>query len=104
VKRRRIAKWADLVDRVRVPRDNPWRRNIRIADITFRTDGLGYAVTFVGDVWSVAGLAGELKEVRWRRFASGLHQPPSMGSVNESVGLLDTLGNTALHELLVPFF
>src|SRR5207244_7469798 len=37
--------------------------------------GRAAAGTFDGDVWMIAGLRGELSEVSWRRFASGLHEP-----------------------------
>ncbi len=66
---------AYAVDRVPLPTDNPWRRNVRFADLALRPDGPGYGVTFDGDIWSVTGLGGDLADVRWRRFTSGLHEP-----------------------------
>lgn len=66
---------AFVVDRVGLPWANPWRRNVRIADLGFRKDGVAFVVTFDGDVWRVTGLAGNLERVGWSRFASGLHEP-----------------------------
>ncbi len=66
---------AYVVDNIPLPWQNPWRRNIRLADLAFFADGRAAAVTFDGDVWLISGLSGGLEEVRWRRFASGLHEP-----------------------------
>jgi cytochrome c2 len=73
------SKEAYVVDKIPLPVPNRWKRNVRLADIDF-LDGLGNAVgvTFDGDVWLISGLKGELEEVTWRRFASGLHEPMSV--------------------------
>jgi len=69
------AKSAYVVDDIALPLDNPWRRNVRLADVAFFPDGTAAGVTFDGDVWTIRGLRGDLDEVRWKRFASGLHEP-----------------------------
>lgn len=69
---------AFVVDNIPLPVENPWHRNIRIADIAFRPDGQAAVVTFDGDVWLVSGLEGALDRVRWNRFASGFHEPLSI--------------------------
>jgi len=69
------AKDAYVVDNIPPPLDNPWKRNVRLADLAFFQDGRAATVTFDGDVWMISGLRGELSEVSWRRFASGLHEP-----------------------------
>ena len=66
---------AYVVDNIPLPNDNPWRRNIRLADIAFATDGGIAVVTFDGDVWMLSGLGGDLERIEWSRFASGLHEP-----------------------------
>lgn len=66
---------AYVVDDIALPLDNPWQRNVRISDIQFLPDGTGIGVTLDGDVWTIAGLASPDGIVRWRRFASGLHEP-----------------------------
>src|SRR4030095_4264407 len=66
---------ACVIDSIELPVDNPWRRNVRLADIAFFDNGIAAAVTCDGDVWNITGLDGELSQVTWRRFASGLHEP-----------------------------
>ena len=66
---------AYVVDNISLPLANPWRRNIRLADIAFLADGRAALVTFDGDVWLVSGLGGDLSAVTWRRFTSGFHEP-----------------------------
>lgn len=67
-----------VVDQVTLPLPNPWKRNVRVADIAFWPDGRAAIVTFSGDVWLVDGITMDLKRVKWRRFASGLHEPQSI--------------------------
>ena len=66
---------AFVMDRVAIPTTNPWRRNVRLADIAFPAPDQAALVTFDGDVWTAAGLDGNLERVVWRRFTSGLHEP-----------------------------
>jgi Domain of unknown function (DUF6797) len=106
---------AYVVDNIAIPRHNPWRRNVRLADLAFFPDGRAAAVTFDGDVWMIDGLGGDLGGIRWRRFASGLHEPLGLclrnGElfVNDRNGiwrLRDTDGNgeADLHELFSNAF
>jgi glucose/arabinose dehydrogenase/mono/diheme cytochrome c family protein len=69
------AKDAYVVDHIELPHTSPWRRNVRPADIQFLKDGTGVLVTLDGDVWLARGLHEPGGAVRWRRFASGLHEP-----------------------------
>ncbi|HSI65429.1 MAG TPA: DUF6797 domain-containing protein, partial [Candidatus Saccharimonadia bacterium] len=83
------SKEAFVVDEVEIPSSNPWKRNVRLADLAFLNDqGDAVAVAFDGDVWHVSGLKGDLEKLTWKRFASGLHEPMSIvvrksGSENE---------------------
>ena len=83
---------AYAVDNIPLPTENPWRRNIRLADIAFFHDGRAAAVTFDGDVWMISGLGNDLTEVRWRRFASGLHEPLCLCVRDEEVFVFDRNG------------
>lgn len=68
-----------VIDDIPLPLNNPWKRNVRLADIAFLNDqGDAAGVTFDGDVWLISGLKGDLEKVTWRRFASGLHEPMSI--------------------------
>src|SRR5690606_41899813 len=66
---------AFVVDRIRIPDDNPWRRNVRFADIAFPAPDRAALVTFAGDVWPATGLDAGLERITWRRFAPGPHEP-----------------------------
>jgi len=69
---------AYAVDNLSLPIENPWRRNVRLADLAFLDDARAAAVTFDGDVWMISGLDDGLHAVKWRRFTSGLHEPLSI--------------------------
>lgn len=72
------AKDAYVLDEIPLPLANTRKRNVRLADIAFFRDGRAATVTFDGEVWIVSGLQDKLNEVRWQRFASGLHEPLSL--------------------------
>jgi hypothetical protein len=86
------AKDAFVVDDVALPLDNPWRRNLRLSDIQFLGDGTGVAVTIDGDVWTLRGLHDPAGVVRWRRFASGLHEPMTLAIRDEQIYVFDRNG------------
>ncbi|HEX7978169.1 MAG TPA: DUF6797 domain-containing protein, partial [Gemmatimonadaceae bacterium] len=81
-----------VVDRVTLPMPNPWRRNVRVSDVDFFSDGRAAAVTFDGDVWIVSGLDRGLDQVRWKRFASGLYEPLNLKVVRDTIYVLDREG------------
>ncbi|MDB6024188.1 MAG: hypothetical protein JWM68_411 [Verrucomicrobiales bacterium] len=83
---------AYVIDPIALPVENPWRRNVRLADLAFFKDGRAAAVTFDGDVWIISGLCGDLSDVRWRRFASGLHEPQSLCIRDEEIFVFDRNG------------
>ena len=86
------ARDAYVVDNIFPPFENPWRRNVRLADLAFFADGRAAAVTFDGDVWLISGLGDDLEEVRWQRIASGLHEPLSIGIRDEALFVFDRNG------------
>lgn len=63
------------VDTVALPFDNPHGTLFFVSGLDFLPDGTGVVATMPGEVWLVRGLQGDLREVRWKRFATGLHQP-----------------------------
>ena len=112
---------AYVVDDVALPLDNPWKRDVRIGDIQFLKDGTGVGVTLDGDVWFIRGLHGVAATpssqhvsavppprdpprgeaaavtlhngtVRWRRFASGLHEPMSLAIRDNEIFVFDRNG------------
>ena len=85
-------KAAFVVDDIPVPMENPWRRHLRLGDIQFFQDGRAAGVTIDGDVWLIDGLSGDLDQVRWRRFASGLHEPLALAIRHEQIFVFDRNG------------
>jgi mono/diheme cytochrome c family protein len=86
------AKDAYVVDEIALPLDNPWRRDVRMGDIQFLKDGTGVGVTLDGDVWLIRGLGDPSGTVRWRRFASGLHEPMTVAIRDEQIYAFDRNG------------
>lgn len=83
---------AYVVDVIELPLNNPWRRNVRVADLAFWPDGRAALVTFDGDVWTVEGLGLGSPAAHWRRYHSGLHEPLSLVIVNDAVVVNDRNG------------
>jgi mono/diheme cytochrome c family protein len=86
------AKDAYVVDDIALPTDNPWRRNVRLCDVAFFKDGRAAGVTIDGDMWIIRGLQKDLGEVRWHRFASGLHEPMGIAIRDEQIYVYDRNG------------
>ena len=74
-----------VIDHITIPLPNPWKRNVRIAGLDFFNDGSAAVSTFEGDIWLVDGLDQGLKEITWKRFASGLYEPMSLSIVDEQI-------------------
>jgi mono/diheme cytochrome c family protein len=86
------SKEAYVVDDVELPTKNPWRRHVRPGDIQFRDDGTGVLITVDGDVWLGRGFHEPGGVVRWRRFASGLHEPLSVAVRDGEIFAFDRNG------------
>jgi hypothetical protein len=63
------------VDTLTIPYDNPWKALMFLAGVDFTADGTVYVCTIHGDVWRVSGADANLRRLKWKRFATGLHQP-----------------------------
>ena len=91
---------AYVVDTITIPEKNPWRSWIRCSGFDFFKDGTTAAVCSVtGDVWIVSGIEDSLKELKWKRFATGLFQPLGLKIVDEKVYVLGRDQITRFHEL-----
>src|SRR6185295_17338417 len=55
-------------------------------------DGTGVGVTLDGDVWLIRGLQEAGGTVRWKRFASGLHEPMTVAIRDEQIYVFDRNG------------
>ena len=88
-----------VVDRLTLPLTNPWRRNVRVADIDFLSDGRAAVVTFEGDVWMVSGIDRGLDKLQWKRFASGLYEPLGISVVRDTIYVYDRQGIVRLRDV-----
>jgi putative heme-binding domain-containing protein len=87
------------VDTIRLPFENPWKSLMFFGDHDFLPDGSALLCTMTGDVWRVSGLDEKLDNVRWRRFASGLHQPQGLVVSEGKIYVLGRDQITRLHDL-----
>lgn len=85
--------WA--LDRMAMPLENPWKRRVRPADITFLPSGKAAVVTFEGDVWLLNPSA---RRISWKRIAAGLCEPLSLGHVGETIQVFTRSGLVRLHD------
>lgn len=74
-----------VVDTLNIPFDNPYKALFFTTGVDFPAagpvhDGIdpllsAFVCTVHGDVWRVSGIDGELRELAWKRYATGLFQP-----------------------------
>lgn len=86
------------LDTLPLPFDNPWKALLFTTGVGFfERTGRAAATphlpdlavcTVHGDVWTVSGLDSTLKQLRWRRFATGLYQPLGLTIVGNDVYVL----------------
>jgi putative heme-binding domain-containing protein len=87
------------VDKIKLPTNNPWKALIYVGGHDFLSDGTAVLCTMQGDVWRVRGLDDGLKSVRWRRIASGLHQPLGLVVHDDQIFVIGRNQLTQLHDL-----
>ncbi|MEI6714977.1 MAG: DUF6797 domain-containing protein [Verrucomicrobiota bacterium] len=73
------------VDKVEIPVKNPWRSWLRIGGMDFFKDGRIAFSTLAGDVWVGSGIDDSLQNIKWKRFAAGLHQPLGLKIVDDVI-------------------
>jgi hypothetical protein len=91
---------AYVVDTLGIPFNKQHEPRMRIGAFDFFADGKTAAVcTWDGDVWIVSGIEGDLQNLQWKRFATGLHEPLGLKIVD---GKIYTVGDnqiTRFHDL-----
>lgn len=87
-----------VFDDLPLPVPNPWKRNVRVADLEFFPDGRAALVTFDGDVWIAKGLEGNAG-AEWSRYASGLHEPQNLALRDGKIFVFDRNGIVCLHDI-----
>ncbi len=80
---------AFAVDTIPTPnlRQNPWHSWMRIGGFDFFPENPDRAAvcTWLGDVWLVDGISGDLEKVTWKRICSGLFQPLGLKVVDGTI-------------------
>jgi putative heme-binding domain-containing protein len=76
------------LDTITPPFKNPWNALCFFGGHDFFADGSAALCTMQGDVWHVDGLDASLKNVRWRRIASGLHHALGLVVADRAVYVL----------------
>ncbi|TLD71251.1 heme-binding domain-containing protein [Phragmitibacter flavus] len=87
------------VDTIPVPFENPYGTLFFISGHDFFQDGTAAVATMTGEVWLVKGIDEKLEKVRWKRFATGLHQPLGVRIVNDQLYVLGRDQITRLQDL-----
>jgi azurin len=86
------------VDTIEPPFQNPWKALMFFGDHDFFPDGTAMICTMQGDVWRVQGLDETLEAVRWKRFATGLHQALGLVVAEGTTYVLGRDQITRLHD------
>jgi azurin/sugar phosphate isomerase/epimerase len=86
-------------DHITIPFENPYGTLFFITAHDFFSDGTAAIATMTGEVWLVKGIDEKLGKLRWKRFASGLHQPLGMKIVKDKLYVLGRDQITCLHDL-----
>ena len=94
----RSGSWPYVVDTIEPPFANPWKALLFFSGHDFLPDGSAMLCTIQGDVWHVSGLNEKLDQVRWRRYASGLHQALGLVVSGANVYVLGRDQITCLHD------
>lgn len=89
-----------VIDTLAAPDKNPYHSWIRFTGIDIFPDGHRAALcTWSGDVWIVSGIDHDLKQLTWKRFATGLNQPMGVKIVDGAVYTVDRSQITRLVDL-----
>lgn len=88
-----------VADILTLPIPNPWKRNVRVMDMTFLDEETMVVSTFEGDIWIASGIKGELRKMSWKRFASGLYEPMSVEVYDGHIYVFGKEGIVRLHDL-----
>lgn len=72
-------------DILTLPTENPWNANLRFGGFDFIDEDSAALSSWNGDVWTVKGLKGDWKNLKWQRIASGLFETLGVKVVNGAI-------------------
>jgi len=80
---------------------NPWNSWMRLGGFDFfpKNPDRAAVCTWLGDVWLVDGVAGDLTDLKWRRIATGLFQPLGLKIVDGKIYVTCRDQIAKLHDL-----
>ena len=87
-----------IVDTLAVPFNNPYKMVMQLSALAFFPNGDALVSTLLGDIWLVSGINQDLKNVTWRRFATGLNQPIGLRIDPDGIFVLDRGQIYRLHD------
>ena len=87
------------LDTITLPKETPWHQPWFVSGHDFFPNGDGAICTMTGEVWLVKGINDTLKKLKWKRFASGLHQPLGLRIVEGKICVQGRDQITRLHDL-----
>lgn len=87
-----------IVDSLTVPFENPYKTVMQLSGLAFLPSGDALASTLSGDIWLVSGIDDSLKNVTWRRFATGFNQPIGIHIDQDGIFVLDRGQIYRLHD------
>jgi hypothetical protein len=90
-----------VVDNITLPYENPWHAWMRPGGFDFFTSDPTKAAlcTWSGDVWIVSGIDDTLEHLKWKRFATGMHQLLGLKIVDDVIYTVGHDQITRLHDL-----
>jgi putative heme-binding domain-containing protein len=80
-----LERGAYVLDTLAIPSSNPWNSWFRTTALDFLSDGRMVVSTYGGEIWIVSGVDQSLRNMQWKRFASGLYEPMGVKVVNDQI-------------------
>ena len=87
------------LDTLTLPVTNPWKTLFFVSGHDFFSNGDAAICTMTGEVWICRGIDESLQHLRWKRFATGLHQPLGLKIVDDKICVTCRDQITRLHDL-----
>ena len=89
------------IDTLTVPYrdDNPFKSPMRLSGLDILRDGRIAVCNLMGDVWIVEGVGKDLKRLKWKRFAAGLHNSAGLVVRGDKIHVIGRDQLTRLHDL-----
>ncbi len=87
------------IDTFTLPYENPWKSLFFVGDLDCLSKNRLVLCNMHGDVWICDVVKEDLSELRWKRFAAGLHQPLGLKVVEGVIHVMCRDQIVALHDL-----